>query len=94
MTSEYSLKTEHVLIEDDLHAIINLKESGEIDGWSNSEYDLVVWNKEEDCVFALLKKIDEDYILSFTVPHFGQPTVQLDEVLRICKKNFDDMLDW
>ena len=94
MTWNYSLNNEHVVIEDDVHAILDLKKSGEIECWSKPEYDLVAWNKEENCVFGLLKMTDETYTLSFTVAYFGEYDVQLSEVLKICKKNFDDMLDW
>ena len=93
MTWNYSLNSEHVVIEDDVHAILDLKKSGEIECWSKPEYDLVAWNKEENCVFGLLRKVGENYNLSFTVENFGQPTVRIDEVLKICKKNFGDMLD-
>ena len=93
MTWNYSLNNEHVVIEDDVHAILDLKKSGEIECWSKPEYDLVAWNKEENCVFGLLRKVGENYNLSFTVENFGQHMVRIDEVLKICKKNFDDMLD-
>lgn len=91
---DYLLCKEHIVIEDDAHAILDLKKSGQIEYWSHSNYDLVVWNKEENCVFGLLKKIDETYKLSFAVNHLGQHTVQLDEALKVCKKFFDAMLDW
>jgi len=94
MTWEYVLKKEHVVIEDDVHAVLDLKKSGEIECWASPEHDLVAWNKEENCVFGLLKKTGESYDLSFTVAHFGEHTVELKEVLKICRKNFDDMLDW
>ena len=94
MTWEYVFKKAHVVIEDDVHAILDLKKSGEIECWSKPEYNLVAWNKEERCVFGLLQKLGENYKLSFTVANFGDYNVQLSEVLKICKKNFDDMLDW
>ena len=94
MTWEYVLKDEHIVIEDEVHAVIDLEKSGEVECWSKPEYDLVAWNKEENCVFGLLQQVGENYNLSFTVANFGQPKVRLDEVLKICKKNFDDMLDW
>ena len=47
MTWNYSLNSEHVVIEDDVHAILDLKKSGEIKCWSKPEYDFLVWNKEE-----------------------------------------------
>ena len=94
MTWEYVLKDDHIVIEDEVHAVIDLEKSGEITSYAVPQYDLVAWNKEENCVFGLLQKVGESYNLSFTISHFGKRTVQLDEVLKICKNNFDDMLDW
>ena len=94
MTWEYVFKKEHVVIEDDVHAILDLKKSGEIECWARPDYDLVAWNKEENSDFGLLKMKGGAYTLSFTVANFGEYEVQLSEVLKICKKNFDDMLDW
>ena len=94
MTWEYVLKDDHIAIEDEVHAVIDLEKSGEITSYAVPQYDLVAWNKEENCVFGLLQKVGKGYNLSFTISHFGKRTVQLDEVLKICKKNFDDMLDW
>jgi hypothetical protein len=94
MTWEYVFKKAHVVIEDDVHAILDLKKSGEIECWASPAYDLVAWNKEENCVFGLLKMKGGAYTLSFIVANFGEYEVQLSEVLKICKKNFDDMLDW
>lgn len=64
MILEYVLKKEHVVIEDDVHAILDLKKAGEIECWAIPEYDLVAWNKEEGCVFGLLKKSGKNYKLS------------------------------
>ena len=94
MTWEYVLKDDHIVIEDEVHAVKDLEKSREITSFAVPQYDLVAWNKEENCVFGLLQKAGESYNRSFTVANFDQPTVRLDEVLKICKKNFDDMLDW
>jgi len=94
MSWDYTLKDEYVVIEDDVHAIVDLQKAGDIECWAKPEYDLVAWNKEENCVFGLLQKLGVNYKLSFTVANFGEHEVQLSEVLKICKKNFDDMLDW
>ena len=94
MSEDYILKKEHVVIEDDVHAIVDLKKSGEIECWASPEYDLVVWNKEESCAFGLLKKTGETYKLSFSVANHGEFDVKLSEVLKVCEKRFDDMLDW
>ncbi len=47
MTWEYVFKKAHVVIEDDVHAILDLKKSGEIECWSKPVYNFWVWNKEE-----------------------------------------------
>ena len=94
MTEEYVIKKEHVVIEDDVHAILDLKKAGEIEWYTSSEYDLVAWNKEESCAFGLLKKTGETYKLSFSVANHGEFDVKLSEVLKVCEKRFDDMLDW
>ena len=94
VSEDYILKKEHVVIEDDVHAIVDLKKSGEIECWASPEYDLVAWNKEESCAFGLLKKTGETYKLSFSVANHGEFDVTLNEVLKVCEKRFDDMLDW
>jgi hypothetical protein len=94
MTLRYVLKKEHVVIEDDVHAILDLQKTGDIECWTCSDYDLVAWNKEEGCVFGLLKKIDDTYKLSFTVPHHGEYTLELDKALKVCEERFEAMLDW
>jgi hypothetical protein len=94
MTLEYVLKKEHVVIEDDVHAILDLKKTGEIECWASPHYDLVAWNKEENCVFGLLKKTGENYKLSFAVANFSEQDIELTKVLKVCAKHFDDMLDW
>ena len=94
VTEEYILKKEHVVIEDDVHASVDLQKSGDIECWSSPEYDLAAWNKEESCAFGLLKKTGETYKLSFSVANHGEYDVKLNEVLKVCKKRFDDMLDW
>ena len=45
MTAEYIIKKEHVVIEDDVHAILDLQKTGEIECYAIPEYDLVAWNK-------------------------------------------------
>jgi hypothetical protein len=94
MTLEYVLKKEHVVIEDDVHAILDLKKAGEVEWYTSPEYDLVAWNKEESCVFGLLKKTGEAYKLSFTVANHGEQELELSKVLKVCEKHFNDMLDW
>ena len=59
MTWEYVLKKEHVVIEDDVYAVLDLKKSGEIECWTSPEYDLAAWNKEENGVFGFMKKTGE-----------------------------------
>ena len=63
MSGEYLIKREHVVIEDDVHAILDLKKAGEVDWYTSAEYDLVAWNKEEKCVFGLLKQTGNSYQL-------------------------------
>ena len=93
MTLEYGLKKEHVVIEDDVPAILDLTKTGEVEWYASPEYDLVAWNKEESCVFGLLKKTGETYKLSFAVENHGEHELELSKVLKVCKKHFDDMLD-
>ncbi len=94
MTEEYVIKKEHVVIEDDVHAILDLKKAGEIEWYTSSEYDLVAWNKEESCVFGLLKQTGETYNLSFNVANHGEYDLELDKVLKVCNERFEAMLDW
>ena len=89
----YTLNKGHIVIEDDVHAILDLKKTGEIECWAIPDYDLVAWNKEESCVFGLLKKTGETYKLSFAVENHGEHELELSKVLKVCKKHFDDMLD-
>ena len=94
MTLEYVLKKEHVVIEDDVHAILDLTKTGEIECYATPEYDLVAWNKEESCVFGLLNKTGETYKLSFNVANHGEYDLELDKVLEVCNERFEAMLDW
>ena len=74
MTWEYVLKDDHIVIEDEVHAVIDLEKSGKITSYAVPQYDLVAWNKEENCVFGLLHQAGEGYNLSFTISHFGRST--------------------
>ena len=94
MTEEYVIKKEHVVIEDDVHAILDLKKAGKIEWYTSSEYDLVAWNKEENCVFGLLKQTSGTYNLSFNVANHGEYDLELDKVLKVCNERFEAMLDW
>ena len=94
MTAEYIIKKEHVVIEDDVHAILDLKKAGEVDWYTSAEYDLVAWNKEEKCVFGLLKQTGDTYNLSFNVANHGEYDLELDEVLKVCNERFEAMLGW
>jgi len=94
MTAEYIIKKEHVVIEDDVHAILDLKKAGEVDWYTSVEYDLVAWNKEEKCVFGLLKQTGDTYNLSFNVANHGEYDLELDKVLKVCNLRFEAMLDW
>jgi hypothetical protein len=94
MTAEYIIKKEHVVIEDDVHAILDLKKAGEVDWYTSAEYDLVAWNKEEKCVFGLLKQTGDTYNLSFNVANHGEYDLELDKVLKVCNLRFEAMLDW
>jgi len=94
MALEYVLKKEHVVIEDDVHAILDLKKAGEVEWYTSPEYDLVAWNKEENCVFGLLKQTGGTYNLSFNVANHGEYDLELDKVLKVCNERFEAMLDW
>ena len=94
MTAEYIIKKEHVVIEDDVHAILDLQKTGEVECYAIPEYDLVAWNKEENCVFGLLKQTGDTYNLSFNVANHGEYDLELDEVLKVCNERFEAMLGW
>ena len=94
MTAEYIIKKEHVVIEDDVHAILDLKKAGEVDWYTSAEYDLVAWNKEEKCVFGLLKQTGDTYNLSFNVANHGEYDLELDKVLKVYNERFEAMLGW
>ena len=94
MSGDYALKDEHLIIEDDVHAVVDLQKAGEISGYSYPEFDMVVWNKEEDAVLALLSKVDDQFNLAFTVSFFGESTVSLDQVLTKCQQVWDEMLEF
>ena len=94
MALEYVLKKEHVVIEDDVHAILDLKKAGAVEWYTSPEYDLLAWNKEENCVFGLLKQTGETYNLSFNVANHGEYDLELDKVLKVCNERFEAMLDW
>ena len=94
MALEYVLKKEHVVIEDDVHAILDLKKVGEVEWYTSPEHDLVAWNKEENCVFGLLKQTGETYNLSFNVANHGEYDLELDKALKVCNERFEAMLDW
>ena len=94
MRGDYALKDEHVVIEDDVHAVLDLQKAGEISGYSYPEFDMVVWNKEENAVLALLSKLDDQFNLAFTVSFFGESIVSLEQVLTKCQQVWDEMLEF
>ena len=94
MSWDYALKDKHVIIEDDVHAVVDLQKAGEISGYSYPEFDMVVWNKEEDAILALLSKVDDQFNLAFTVSFFGESIVSLDQVLTKCQQVWDEMLEF
>ena len=94
MSGEYLIKMEHVVIEDDVHAILDLKKAGEVDWYTSPEYDLLAWNKVESCVFCLLKQTGETYNFFFNVANHGEYNLELDKVLKVCNESFEAMLDW
>ena len=94
MSGEYVIKKEHVVIEDDVHAVLDLKKSGEVDWYTSAEYDLVVWQKEASRVFGLLKQTGETFNLSFNVANHGEYDLELDKVLKVCNERFEAMLGW
>ena len=94
MSWDYALKDEHVIIEDEVHAVVDLQKSGEVNGDSYPECDMVVWNKEEDAILALLSKVDDKFNLAFTVSCFGESIVSLDQVLTKCQQVWDEMLEF
>ena len=67
--------------------------AGEISGYSYPEFDMVVWNKEEDAILALLSKVEDQFNLAFTVSFFGESIVSLDQVLTKCQQVWDELLD-
>ena len=94
MNAEYIIKKEHVVIEAAVPAILDLKKAGEVDWYTSAEYDLVAWNKEEKCVFGLLKQTGDTYNLSFNVANHGEYDLELDKVLKVCNERFEAMLGW
>ena len=56
MTWEYVLNDEHIVIEDEVHAVIDLEKSGEITSYAVPQYDLVAWNKEENVFLACFNR--------------------------------------
>ena len=94
MSWDYALKDKHVIIEDDVHAVVDLQKAGGVNGYSYPEFDMVVWNKEEYAILALLSKIDDKFNLAFTVSFFGESIVSLDQVLTKCQQVWDAMLEF
>ena len=94
MSGNYVIKKEHVVIEDAVHAILDLKKAGEVDWYTIDQYDLVAWNKEESCVFGLIKQTGDTYNLSFNVANHGEYDLELNALLKVCNERFEAMLDW
>ena len=93
VSDEYKFNNKHVLRQDELHAIIDLSKSGPIIG--HDDCDFLIWNKEENVFFACLRKNDQNnLVISFFVPHFEEPEIDLNDVLDLCRKNYDSMADW
>ena len=51
------------MIADEVPSVKHLEKSGEIEAYTIPKYDLVAWNKEENCVFCLFQKAGESYDL-------------------------------
>lgn len=80
--------------EDNVHAVLDLIKSGEIECWAAPEYDYVAWNKDESCVLGLLKNNGKNYTLTFTVAHLDDYKLDLDFALKVCNQQYIAMLNW
>ena len=71
-----------IVDEDKYNLLIDLTVSGKIDGYSPTELKYLVWNKEEDQAFGIVKGDNTDLILSFVVPHLGHYKVTKADTLK------------
>ena len=76
MTWEDVFKKEHIVIEADVHAVLDLNKSGAVECWNRKDHDLAAQNKEENCVFGLLKGTSETYDLQFTAATMASINLQ------------------
>ena len=47
MSWDYALKDEHVIIEDEVHAVVDIQKYWEVNWYYYTEFYMVVFNKDE-----------------------------------------------
>ena len=75
-----------IVDEDEYNLLIDLQVSGAVEGYDPQKLRYLVWNKEEDQAFGVVKKDNINLILSFVVPHLGLYNVNNGEILESAAK--------
>lgn len=79
-------KLSAIVEEDEYNLLIDLEISGQISEYGPEKYQYLVWNKEEDQAFGVVKKDNINLILSFVVPHLGLYNVNDKSILKKAAK--------
>ena len=79
-------KLSAIVDEDEYNLLIDLQVSGKVDDYGPEKYRFLVWNKEEDQAFGVVKKDNINLILSFVVPHLGMYNVNDGAILKNAAK--------
>ena len=75
-----------IIDEDETNLLIDLQISGTVDIYGPQELLYLVWNKEEDQAFGVVKKDNINLTLSFVVPNLGLYNVNNGDILQNAAK--------
>ena len=92
--SSHPLKKAHdqsaIIGEDKVNLLIDLEISGTIDFFDPQEFRYLVWNKEEDQAFGVVRDDKGILTLSFVVPNLGIYPVSKEDILARAAREWRD----
>ncbi len=77
-----------IVDEDEYNLLIDLQISGPVECYDPKQLRYLVWNKEDDQAFGVVREDNNDLILSFVIPHLGLYNVNNGEILENAAKEW------
>lgn len=79
-----------IIGEDAVNLLVDLQISGAVEFFEPQEFRYLVWNKEEDQAFGVVRDDNGMLTLSFLVPHLGTYEVMKDDILAKASRAWND----